>query len=630
MDFSFKYDGKKYYGKDLTFDKRNEDGTEIFSLGALRITRRLRDLGKGARHSLLWFENTGEENSGVISEILDIDHSFGLDCEELLPYSFCGYNSDITKIYYTSGSDWVKDEFESRWERINEWGNRYSNAGGRSSQGKAPFFEIRNERKNKGLLLAVGWTGQWFVKFNKNGTAVNAAAGIEDIAFYLLPGEKIRTASVLAVEYEGTRNDAHNRFRRIIKEYFTKNRGEKYTALLSMSAWGGAKSEFLKEQITKAAREKFGFEYYWIDAGWYGDYECYCPDAFNPAWAFCTGDWTVNKRVHGGGMRDVFKLAEENGMKPLLWLEPERAYKAAKILTEKPELFLTLEGKEYYILNLADEKAQKWMIDTVSYFVEDLNLKCYRQDFNTDPLEFWNKYDAKDRKGITQIKYITGLYKVWDTLLEKYPDLIIDNCASGGRRLDIETLSRSVALWRSDANCHTDFNPNWIQNHNIGLSYWLPYHGNGFGEFKDKYTVRSCHSTALVSSFFGDDAFKDSVYDPDEIRGYLEEYKSVREFYACDYYPVFGQPLDDTAWAGWQFHNPDTQEGIVAAFRRDQCLSESVTVLLEGLDDKKVYQFNNPDTGETFKAAGRELKTKGLKIEIKQKRDSRLFRYKIR
>ncbi|MCL2751759.1 MAG: alpha-galactosidase, partial [Firmicutes bacterium] len=252
-----------------------------------------------------------------------------------------------------------------------------------------------------------------------------------------------------------------------------------------------------------------------------------------------------------------------------------------------------------------------------------------RQDFNREALEFWNKHDEAGRKGVTQIKHIMGLYKVWDTLLEKYPELIIDNCASGGTRLDIETLSRSVPLWRCDSNCHADFNPNFAQNHNIGLSSWLPYHGNGFGGVWDKYKFRSCHSAGLCLGLFNDGT-SDFAYSPDEIRKLTDEYKSVRAFYSCDYYPVFGFPIDDMSWAGWQFHDPDTQEGIVMAFRRDLCLSDRVTVLLEGLDDKTAYILSNSDTGETFESTGRKLKNKGLTIKIPQKRDSRLLRYKVK
>ena len=51
------------------------------------------------------------------------------------------------------------------------------------------------------------------------------------------------------------------------------------------------------------------------------------------------------------------------------------------------------------------------------------------------------------------IRYIEGLYEMWDELRAKNPGLVIDNCASGGRRIDLEAISRSVALWQSDINC---------------------------------------------------------------------------------------------------------------------------------------------------------------------------------
>ncbi len=72
---------------------------------------------------------------------------------------------------------------------------------------------------------------------------------------------------------------------------------------------------------------------------------------------------------------------------------------------------------------------------------------------------------------MTEIRYIEGLYTFWDELRLRHPNLIIDNCASGGRRIDLETVSRSVALWRSD---YRYFEPNGQQCHTYGLSFYLP------------------------------------------------------------------------------------------------------------------------------------------------------------
>lgn len=63
-----------------------------------------------------------------------------------------------------------------------------------------------------------------------------------------------------------------------------------------------------------------------------------------------------------------------------------------------------------------------------------------------DPLEYWQAADVEDRQGITEIRHIEGLYKLWDELRQEFPNLIIDNCSSGGRRIDMETISRSLPL----------------------------------------------------------------------------------------------------------------------------------------------------------------------------------------
>jgi hypothetical protein len=116
-------------------------------------------------------------------------------------------------------------------------------------------------------------------------------------------------------------------------------------------------------------------------------------------------------------------------------------------------------------------------------------------------------------------------------------------------------------------------------------------------------------------------------YDASKIKSLVEEFKSVRDYYSCDYYPIFGFPLDDTTWAGWQFHRREDNTGIIMAFRRDKCLSDKITVFPDGISREKQYRFENSDTGEIFTASGKDLTETGLEICIPQKRDSRLFRY---
>lgn len=626
MDFSFCYEGKKYRAADLRTVSRGSE--ETYELGCLRITRESRKYAFGAEYSLLHFENAGKENSGVLSEICDIDIIAPVPAGISRP----GYkNADgIPKIFYTVGALDGQSEYKQRSEPLYDyWGNRYACEGGRSSKGFLPFFEAQNE--GKGFLFAVGWTGQWFARFDREGGSIRVRAGIENLGFYLEPGEKIRTASVLAMPFEGDPIAAHNAFRRLIARDFSVYPDEKLGAPpLCMQAWGGASSEFLKRQIEKEYRENLGFEYFWVDAGWYGDYEELCPDEFVGRWGDYTGDWHVNGRVHPGGLKDVFELAEKRGLKGLLWLEPERISKNSAFYKEHREMLLECgEDSGNALLDLSREDAKKWMLETVSHFIEEFHLSCYRQDFNTDPLPFWNKADPENRKGITQIKHIMGLYEVWDKLRERFPDLVIDNCSSGGKRIDIETLRRSIPLWRSDTNCGFDFEPEYAQNQNMGLSYWIPWHGDGVARFADdKYRFRSCHAAALATNFLGYEAFGNEPYDFDTVRFLIEEYKSVRKYYACDYYPIFGHPEDEYAWAGWQFHDEAADEGVVVAFRRKKALAERVTVPLGGLKPEKIYEFIHSDTGEKKEYTGAELKEKGLPVTLHEKRSSALFRYR--
>ena len=146
------------------------------------------------------------------------------------------------------------------------------------------------------------------------------------------------------------------------------------------------------------------------------------------------------------------------------------------------------------LLDLSKPEAVDGTIEMVSGFVEKLGLKCYRQDFNTNPLPYWRKYDEEGRKGLKEIKYVTGLYRFWDALLERFPDLFIDNCASGGRRLDIEMLSRSIPLWRSDYQCTFDHDIEVAQIHTTGISRWLPFHGTGVGRYVGMHTASAPHT----------------------------------------------------------------------------------------------------------------------------------------
>ena len=185
-------------------------------------------------------------------------------------------------------------------------------------------------------------------------------------------------------------------------------------------------------------REGVKLDYYFIDAGWY-------PDRGN--WPI-TGTWEVDTTRFPNGLREVADLLHANGMKFVVWFEPERVTAGSWLAEKHPEW--VLGGSAGGLLNLGDPEAWRFILERIDGLLTSQQIDVYRQDFNMDPLGHWRGNDAPDRQGITEIRHVEGLLAYWDELHRRHPDMLIDTCASGGRRIDLETLRRAVPLWRSD------------------------------------------------------------------------------------------------------------------------------------------------------------------------------------
>ncbi len=222
---------------------------------------------------------------------------------------------------------------------------------------------------------------------------------------------------------------------------------------------------------------------------------------------------------------------------------------------------------------------------------------------------------------MTENLYVQGHLAYWDELRRRHPNLLIDSCASGGRRNDLETLRRAVPLLRSDyqvAPERTLAN----QNHTYGISSWFAFTGTGCGAY-DLYTVRSYYQPCFGT---GNDMSK-----PENLalvqRAY-REFKQVFESLYGDYYPLTGYSLDDGVWIAWQFDNPELGTGAIQAFRREKNEEGSRVFRLRGLDPKAKYEVQSLDGLPTQVLSGADLMEKGLPVEIKDKPGSAIYLYK--
>lgn len=645
--FSFKYDGIKHNeactGKNIHAD-RNETVTSYSFEKGLTVTNILKTYPEfGAYEWVNWFENRSSEETGIISELYDGDFSCEIGrADKRKAVAFLPSQDDVTKIMSTEGSDWSLFEFYSRTDALMETkypGNifpgeekKYSCADGRSSQGTAPFFNV--QYKGNGVIFAIGWTGQWNCSISRTEDTVDIKTGLEDTNFRLLPGEKIRTSSVVVMPYEGSIIDSQNRWRRLSKKHFSLigRPGKDDHMPLCGGLWGGMSTDGVLKRLEAIKKYDIPFEYMWMDAGWYGPDETPSPDEFEGNWAGYVGDWRVNTHHHPDGLLKVSEEIKKSGKKFLLWVEPERVIYRSPIIKEHPEYFTMFSRNDgsNCLLNLGNEEAWNYCFNTLCGIIEKLGVDFYRQDFNMNPLTYWRKNDAEDRKGITEIKHITGMYRLWDSLLEKYPSLMIDNCASGGRRLDIETLRRSVTLWRSDAACPSNYRSKIAQSHNVSYSLWIPYNGNGCGRVYDTYHMRSAYAGGLTTNFSysENDEFGNDEGKMNWLRERCEEYLMLRPYYYGDIYPLTEISECDDVWSAVQFDIPEEGKGIVQIFRREKSPYPSAEFSLFGISAEKTYEFYDIDTKKKTVVSGRALAENGLSVSIPEKHSSRILMYK--
>jgi alpha-galactosidase len=500
---------------------------------------------------------------------------------------------------------------------------RFGPSAGRSSDTAAlPFFNVA--AAGRGMAIAVGWSGRWKALVKGAGRGrVSIEAGMDRTHFKLNPGEEVRTPSIAVLFWKGEdRMAGHNLFRRFLLAHHSPRPGGK-PLVLPISHGVGFGGPFPCNEYVCATESyalamidrlrQFGIEPddCWIDAGWY--------ENATKNWWQGVGNWAVNRANFPRGLKPVTEAAKDWGGKGfVLWFEPERVYEGTRLDREHPEWLTKLPGNPNRLLNLGDPEAVKWLTDYVSNFLQTEGITIYRQDFNFDPAPFWQAMDAPDRVGVAEMKHIAGLYAFWDGLLARNAGLLIDNCASGGRRIDLETTSRSVPLWRTD---YSYFEPNGYQCHTYGLQLFVPASGTGNNN-PQKYYFRSSMGGAVVMGWELTGGFnvRQAVED-------IAECRALRPYFFGDFYPLTDYSTSDEAWMAFQWDRPEERDGIILAFRRPLASEAAIALKLHALDAAGVYEVNFEDYAIVLAKRGEEL-AEGLPIKIPEAPGSLLVKYR--
>ncbi len=164
------------------------------------------------------------------------------------------------------------------------------------------------------------------------------------------------------------------------------------------------------------------------------------------------GDWVADPARFPKGLGVVAEAVHNAGMLFGLWVEPEmvnpnsRLYQAHKdwvLCHEEPLMTL---AKDQYILDMSRTEVRDWVIDWLSALITDLNLDYLKWDMNREVTE-----SCRNALGNgTAIKNMENIQYIWETLNQRFPNLLLENCAAGGGRADFGMLPYADRTNRSD------------------------------------------------------------------------------------------------------------------------------------------------------------------------------------
>ena len=561
--------------------------------------------GYGAVEWMVRFKNISRGNSAKIAVIKAADYKVNEPGAKGFTARYCsGING--------AREDSQVEEFDLRAGVIRD----FTPTCGMSSEGSSlPYYNIISREADAGVVMAIGWTGRWNARLRGvTSLEYKLSAGLEKANFYLRPGEEVRTPLVATVFWKGGDvASGHNALRRFVAEY--------HAPRVSGALWAPVSAGFdMGSPLPCQAAECLTEELALATVKRCRQFDL-VPEVFTlePGWNIADGHWRANDDLFPDGLGRLAALIHTYGSKLMVRVAPENISRGTPVIKEHPEFILTAEKGSDYLFDFSNPRAVDYICKQFDEIMAEGGIDGLICDVTGDLGKYWDKNDEADRAGIVEMKYVAGLYRFWDYILQKYPQCAMDNGAQG-RRLDLEAVSRSAAVSQPGY-----LSAEATQCRQYGLELFLPLQGS-IARSCDAYDARSCYAGTFTYCF---DLFRIGG-DSAPMRARAEEYRDIRSYLCKDYYPLSGlEPLlHNDIWVAKQYHDRASGSGIIVAFRRSSAENATFAASIKAVDPAASYELYDYDTQSTQIVTGSEL-IKGYKMRV-DKRQSVLLRYSLR
>lgn len=503
---------------------------------------------------------------------------------------------------------------------------------GISGHDSCPWFAIDENgasTETTGDVWAGGihWSGNWKITAEVDHyeqTRVTCGINDYDFGWYLHGGETFTTPCVTTVfSREGFGGAS-----RIFHHYQLKVLMPRSMALeprpVMYNSWCVFTFDIdVKQQMKLAERAaKIGVELFVMDDGWFGDRD----DDYAGL-----GDWYPSPRKFPDGLDPLINHVVDLGMRFGIWVEPEMVNENSNLYRAHPDWVLHAPGKKItqgrhqYVLNFAREDVCEWAWGWLSELLSKHKIGYLKWDMNRYLCEIsWPEMPPEQQKEI-RTRYVYNVHKLYSRIEEQFPNVILEDCASGGGRVDLGMISRCDLIAPTDSCDPLDK----IKIFEGYTQVFAPKtEGTWFGDNPDNSFERHTHDSfriheAMLGSFsLGMNLLEKNDAELDELAKHISFYKEIRELVQHgDLYRLVS--MYNGVMSAYEYASADKNEAVVFTFGRNmQFYKPLQRIRLGGLDPQKLYRVNNAGA-----VSGRALMEIGIEApKFAMDYDSRVFR----
>ena len=435
-----------------------------------------------------------------------------------------------------------------------------------------------------------------------------------DFAWKLTPGADFHTPEAVVVYSDAGLGGMSRAFHRVCAEHLVRGKYARAPRPILLNNWEATYFGFNEEKLLKIAKTAadVGVELFVLDDGWFGHRD---DDTTS------LGDWYVDTGKLPQGMKHLADQVHGMGLKFGLWFEPEMISPKSDLYEKHPDWAIRIDGREpvqqrqQLTLDLSREDVQDYVYESVASHLRADGIDYVKWDMNRNFSNIGSALLPADQQQELPHRYMLGLYRVLERLVNDFPDVLFESCSSGGGRFDLGMLHYMPQTWTSDntdalCRCRIQYAtslvfPPFAMGSHVSA---VPNHQTG------RITPIETRGNVAMSGCFGYELDLNTLSDEEieKVRAQVARVKAVRNtlLYGDFYRLLSPYEGNDTAW---MTVSKDGSEAILMLTRAQaQSYSFPVLLRLRGLDADKVYTV--VETGESY--SGSELMNAGLSVKL--------------